>query len=273
MAGPHPRPPKYTDPPLVEVLCGVAFDPLPALQEPQVALFWHEQAERYPSLAIRPPLRELRLPGQPNTVVLAQNRPPMGRFWLSKSGSPWLLQIQSNRVIVNWRKKVGQSEHAYGGFPKVYRRFTEDFGRFSDFLQRNGMTNSIRGYEVQYFGHIPYSERMPGPEHADVVFPWLNWQPTAHLQDMVEFRWSSTFSPPELPGVVSVSANTLPRSPIHGGPAIAMDIQARGTPREKQPVDDWFSMAHDHCVLAFMELTDQDVQKNNWGLQESGDDG
>lgn len=78
--------PEFKSPPVIEVVCGVQFEPLPGFLSVHFGEFWARIRDRYPRTEDRPPLGELRETDQGTTVnaELVADMPP----WLHRSHVP-----------------------------------------------------------------------------------------------------------------------------------------------------------------------------------------
>lgn len=259
-----PSLPSYRTPPLVEVVCGLGFEHLPQLQEPHFALLWTELTQRYPRLQVQPPLPDLSADGEQTLRV--QTRPAVSRFWYDKEGSPWLLQLQQNRLLVNWRLGTVDQAHDYPRFAKVYARFAKDLETVTAFLGRQGWAVKPTAFELEYFGHLPAGPPLlPTPGDVTRVVPWLSWPEQPHTGALQKFRWQSETRPAGLPGRLHTSVHTSV-SGVHRKQAVVMEIHAIGK-AAGQPMKEWFDTAHVYCVQAFAELTDERVQIEHWGRE------
>lgn len=113
--------------PLVEVVCGLVYDPLP-LDGMLLGIYWDERKEDFPKRGLVPPLIDgLK-------VVL---EPARARAVLESADGASLVQLQHDRFFFNWRAR---DEGAYPGFsdaaaPGVLQRSLAEFQRFGDFCE------------------------------------------------------------------------------------------------------------------------------------------
>lgn len=97
--------PGLTNPPLTEVVCGVAFDSL-SLDLAQIAELHHAMREEYPALSLQPALPDH---GDQLQFVIGPGAHTKlnDRAWMESSDGVWLVQVQHNRLFVNWRQRDG----------------------------------------------------------------------------------------------------------------------------------------------------------------------
>ncbi len=103
-----PLTPRLKDPPIVEVVCGFFFSPLPGLDPLMVGKYWAEQKEKsgYKNRQLQPPVTDR--PG----LTFADGVAPV-RSMLISDTDEYVLQIQPDRFYFNWRRREG---HHYPHF-------------------------------------------------------------------------------------------------------------------------------------------------------------
>jgi uncharacterized protein (TIGR04255 family) len=90
--------PELADPPIEEVVCGVVFAPLEALDALEQGVYWSSVAERFPKKQLQPPIFD-----DDSTALPAATMPT--RSWLIADAEDLLVQIQHDRFYMNWRKR------------------------------------------------------------------------------------------------------------------------------------------------------------------------
>src|ERR1044072_4576891 len=105
----------FEDPPVNEVVCGIAFAPMQNFQTPHMGLFWAEIVDEFPTAEVQPPLVTS---GQPMVIMTDLQR----NFYRSRDRSE-LVQVQQDRFLYNWVKTANDT--SYPRYPKVVVRFKE----------------------------------------------------------------------------------------------------------------------------------------------------
>lgn len=129
-------------PPIVEVACGVVFEPLRELDPVAAGLFWGRVRDEYPERALLPAITN-----ETRTITIGA-LPPMRTMLLSRSGEQ-LIQLQSDRFNYNWR--------AIGS---VYPRFSSNEGVGA---QAQARFEQLCAFLDETFGCHPE------PSHVEVV--------------------------------------------------------------------------------------------------------
>ena len=162
--------PDYDDPPVNEVVVGVQFNQT-AITGAQIGLFWEELRDEFPKVSEQPPLepRIEFLQSQRLSASRLEFRSWHGsRYWLTSEDDVQLIQVQSDRLLYNWRR--GPNDAAYPRFEALQEKFWEIVGKWSDFLKKEGQTPALSQWEVTYINHILTPEGQP--TLADVLSFW-----------------------------------------------------------------------------------------------------
>lgn len=152
--------PEFDNPPVVETMLSVQFDPIPGVRTAHLGLLWDAFKDSFPNVDERVPLEPVierfpaNLSSQPQIRVEAGESFAIPRLWfVSKSGNE-LIQVQNNRFSKNWRK-TGQEE-LYPRYESTIRpQFDRDYQSFVGFLEENSLGRPrINQCEVMYLNHI-----------------------------------------------------------------------------------------------------------------------
>jgi uncharacterized protein (TIGR04255 family) len=126
----HPVTTRLKDPPLVEVVCGFFFQPIPGLDPLVVGKYWSQHKEKggFPKKQLQPPVTE-------QIVSLEQGVGPL-RCWLISDNDEYVLQIQPDRFYFNWRNRAGKYPHFndYGDSRGVLSLSLSEFAAFDHFI-------------------------------------------------------------------------------------------------------------------------------------------
>lgn len=105
--------PALDRPPIVEVVCGVVFEPIAELDPLVLGVYWDERKEAFPQRAIQPAIMD----DATLSFGLSVAAFPM-RAALSSHDQQFVLQLQQDRMYLNWRATGAQ-----------YPRFSDRDGR------------------------------------------------------------------------------------------------------------------------------------------------
>lgn len=96
--------PWLKNPPITEVICGFVFSPPEhPLDAMDYGVYWDSRKDEYPTHNLHPAVVEI--PG-------LSFGPPLQRAWLISSCDLYVVQIQHDRLLANWRKR-GDAEYPH----------------------------------------------------------------------------------------------------------------------------------------------------------------
>jgi uncharacterized protein (TIGR04255 family) len=253
----------FGKPPVVEVICGGVFQPIPGFTTARVGQLWNcfgpefQITEDHPLLPMpieAPPPGFIRL-----NISRGSEFP---RVWFITNDNSRLLQIQNGRIHLNWRKQ-GDAD-PYPEFPALYGEFKDHLATLGEFLaERNLPELVLRQFEISYINIIGEDTVWRGWRQIGRVLPDLAWRDGGgrFLPDPQRINWSAEFSLPEDRGILEVNVSSS-RKLVSGEPAIMMELTARGPARED--MDSWFAVGHETIVRGFADLTSSEIQKQAW---------
>lgn len=122
--------PHLADPPIEEVVCGVVFPAIEALDALEQGVYWSSVADRFPDKQVQPVL----LDGGQGMFV--QGVVPI-RSWLISRGGDLLVQVQQDRFYMNWRRRDGAYPRFrdHGEAQGLCSLALAEFERFKGFLE------------------------------------------------------------------------------------------------------------------------------------------
>jgi len=172
--------PRFQHPPVVEVVLGVQFKPLPGLGMPQLGLLWAQFRDRFPKVEHQPPLQhEIERRGvlvqAPITFqVLEPNAVLVPRLWMISEPGTELLQVQQDRFIRNWRR-YHDGTVKYPEYVESLRpRFIADLREFLAFVESEHLGDvEFDQCDLTYVNHIEPSGVWTTPADWGLVFPRL----------------------------------------------------------------------------------------------------
>ncbi len=148
--------PSYRNPPVEEVALAVYFSPLlqiGAVQYGRLYEMWSENYPRSEDQPLLPPIPPDKLTRYLMPSIQFSTVSPGVRVWyLSKDGDR-VIQIQRDRLILNWRRI--NDEQNYPSYNTLRPMFEEIIGQFLQFLKNEGLDcPEITQAEVTYVNPI-----------------------------------------------------------------------------------------------------------------------
>lgn len=258
--------PEFDRPPVVEVAVGVQFRPIPGLSGLNLAPLQAVWRKSYPVAEEQPPLVPV-IEGDPQGVrqlQLSLIQAPVARQWfLSKSGSQ-LIQVQPDRLLVNWRTGDPPEEYPrYGHMRSVFETRSAELAAFVK-AEKLGDLDVVQA-ELSYINAIEVDRDDLG--RADYFLKGWSGTPGHHLEPAEQVRMTLTF---QIPGIgippVRLYAEVTPAQRVSGEPVLFFTLTVRGNPggRGLPEALKFLDEAHGHLVRSFAELTDEGMHEV-WG--------
>jgi len=177
----QPRPehlPDFDNPPVVETVLSVQFEPIPLLQTAHMGLLWSEYRAHFPRTEERPPLEPV-IEQFPESLVArvglkfqAVENFPMPRIWFINDKGSEMIQVQNDRFTKNWREV---DHDPYPHYENFRPNFDRDYRIFAEFLAKNQLgTPHVNQCEVTYVNHILAGQGWDSYGDADKIFAF--WQ-------------------------------------------------------------------------------------------------
>ena len=151
------RTPDFKRPPVVEVAISVHFDELGGFQPVHFGMLYDRLKDRYPKTEYHPPvgptIELFDTKGAPNVAFRFDTSLPVGRCWYLNEAGTELLQVQPDRVTLNWRKL--DTDAAYPHYDALKVRFERELGLVLGFFEELGLgTFQPLQCELTYVNHI-----------------------------------------------------------------------------------------------------------------------
>ena len=117
----------FENPPIEEILCSVAFEPIAELRTGHLGLLWQKFMPDFPLTGDQNVINPVPEGYYDNLDV-----PPLPRIWFEHKDANELIQMQCTRFIHNWRKR--RPDDVYPGYPVVIGNFEKYLSCVKDFL-------------------------------------------------------------------------------------------------------------------------------------------
>lgn len=261
--------PEFDHPPVIEVVCGVQFDDMARLNGAMIGLFWQRVREQYPTVEEHPPLAEIKERfgsfAGPSPRAEMTTIPPSPRLFFVGKTPNWLIQLQRNRFLYNWRTVNEDDE--YPRFPVVFNRFWDLWTEFCAFCREADLAEpEVNQLEITYINHIPRGDSWTGFNTLGDVFRDLQWnRDRDFLPEPESMNWHVNFMLPEQAGRLHVILKHGIRKKDEC-PVLLCELTARGMSRSRADDDlrAWFHLGREWIVRGFADLTAPKVQAL-WG--------
>jgi len=253
--------PKYKNPPVVEVIIGLSLAPIAKLSSVHYGAFWDLVKGEYPYTEDNIPLADEATVGQFEVMQM----PPLRRVFLIHTDRTYLMQLQPDRFIHNWRKTKDSDE--YPNFEAAKEKFLHGWELFRAFIAEKQLgTIEGKSYEVTYINHFV---EKPGsfPSAAEAYLPVFNWENArseGFLPKPNVLGLDLRFPMPDDKGVLRTSVKHGKRS-TDDADVLLVQMTAQGPAKqEKRDMETWLELAHEWIVRGFTDLTSTQAHKQ-WG--------
>lgn len=231
--------PDFTDPPVVEVVLGVQFEPIADLGTAQLGLVWQKfRQQGFSKTEDQPPLAPTveqfgaRRPFRVGVELELVDAPSIPRLWFLNQPETELIQIQRDRFMHNWRK-VRQGE-VYPRFEQLRAAFERELNDFSQHLRDEKLGDLVPTQcEVTYVNEIVSGAGWE--RHGQLGAVLTLWQAPDRdtvLPEPEDVQLGIRYVIPNDDGEPQGRLNitVAPAYRVEGPPIMLMNLTARGKP-------------------------------------------
>lgn len=256
--------PAFANPPLIEVVCGVAFPPVPRLTVAHIGRWWDELGDDFQQVQEVPPLAVVLEGPSPEPREMLTSAMPVPRVWFTSTQGDQLVQLQRDRLLSNWRKT--SADHVYPRYEHVSAAFFDLLSRFEKFCEKGpGTKPELRQYELSYINHLVQGDCWGTLADLGQVFPDLEWRSDERFLPAPEgLDTRLAFPLPDGAGRLHIRLQAARRRDDNQ-PILVLDLTARGFLPDTRA---WFDLAHHWIVRGFSDFTHKEVQKNVWSRSQ-----
>ncbi len=263
--------PAYGMPPVVEVALAVEFEQSIGFRSLDLGRLADAWGDGWPLVEERPTLPSME--SDDGDVLdsflnaLAGTAEPPDRLWMQNREGDQVVQLQHNRLVVNWRK--GDAGDEYPRYGTVQKQLQDAWQRLLSTCKRLDLDVPVPSLcELQYVNHM------------DSVYGWNSSIDTAVLtvpwsglgeSEFFDADHLSQFSvhchfPDDREGWLTIDCWTSHSSPsdLDGdSPLMVLKLTARGEaePKDFKGALDFFDVAHRWIVEGFTHITTPEAHK------------
>lgn len=256
--------PDFANPPLDEVVLGVQFEPVQGYTSIMASEVWALYREFYPLVSEQPLLQpqfETFGGALPQATFQFQFGSQMGnRFWFVSDDENHLLQFQSDRFLLNWRKNATQA--AYPRYEQISKSFRDNLSSLSHYFRSHfGHELVINQAEVSYINVIQV------PDFSDANKWFDSWVNERLRIETLATNFTEVINDGD--GLPCARMHHLIQSAfaLDGKTkAYRLDLTFRGRPSGSgiEPIMEFLAKGREAIVLRFSELTTKTAHEK-WG--------
>jgi hypothetical protein len=191
------------------------------------------------------------------------NMPPLRRSWFIARQPQWLLQLQEDRIIHNWRRVHAHDEYPH--FEECLAKFGGAFASFTQFCEAEKLGPvDVGQLEVTYINHIYENAGWRNLGDMSNVLPDLAWRGESRKLPVPQsLTWQTSFRLPFDFARLHISVKSALRSSDRTQ-VLLCELTVRGKPKDLS-MEDWLLNARSWCVFAFADITSETTQLEAWG--------
>jgi uncharacterized protein (TIGR04255 family) len=254
--------PTFDRPPVVEVVLGFEFQPVAefgAVRLAQLAMLWQA---RYPVVQEQQPLPmspPIGVPGQFPAMFVNIGAPAI-RLWLLSEDGSLLLQLQRDRLILNWRHA---SSDPYPHYDTLRPQFVRALRELTAFVREHGLGSIVgSAVEVSYVNEVVTESGLPS---LSGILTAVSGQ-DHHLGMPVASRIIQAYNARSTgsgPAVLTLTADTQGRGP--NSTLITLTYRAAvSLDATEEDVMGTMDLGHRDVLIGFAEST-TDAMHTAWG--------
>jgi len=264
------------NPPVIEMVIGVQFSPIPGFTSAHMGWFWKKYLDESWSIALDAPrLPDLtenfgdQISWTPQNIFsfMTAVAPESNRVQFTDANRERMLQVQNTRFHYNWQKRSSP----YPSFCVNHKEFSRYFGVFNRFLLESGLgitPNNL--WEITYIDHIPRGTLWDKPSDWITVFPGL-FGSLSCPSGGIEFEglggeWRFEITPHR--GRLRLSVQ-LGKVQEQDKEVLVLSATARGPIRDDETgweLDSGLNIGHDAIIKAFRDFASPKALAH-WGIQ------
>ncbi len=266
--------PDFSDPPVAEVALSVQFEPLSAFRAAHIGLFWSQLREKFPKTQEQIPIAPVverfggRTPVQPMVQFFSGGVLP--RIWFLNSDETELVQLQTDRLIYNWRKQRGTAP--YPRYRNLREKLQQELARLATFVEEEKIGVLVPTQcELTYINHIVPNPLVGDPPDASkIIVSWHQQYSDSFLPTPESVNAAFTFLMPSsgtMPPSARLYVTLAPGLRVSDNSAVlTMQVVCRGAPdgQGAEGVFRFLDKAHEWSVRGFVSITSPTMHQH-WG--------
>jgi uncharacterized protein (TIGR04255 family) len=259
--------PHFEHAPLDEVVCGVRFGGIQWI-DIHFGLFYAELNRRFGQTRrrplIHPSLFDPTVSAEPQLTLVTE--PDLPLLWYESDDSPFLLQVQADAFLVNWRRQSGKFVYPHfrtrhEGGEGIWDRFVAEWGRFRAFCgeQQIGTPETLACH-LAYINHLVQGETWNDP--VDLVHWFQFLAGLKSFESLASLNFSVRY---QVEGL-SLRINVRPAVRISDQKKLfIIEYVISGKLPAETTLETWFDKAHEVIVQRIVAQTTEEAHQQ-WGL-------
>lgn len=255
----------YRRPPIAESVIGIEFDPIPGLGIIALAELHKRWSDDFPIPHEVDALPPSRPAAQGPGVGIFLGEGPGSRLWSISADQHLLVQVQRDRILLNWRRLDGE-RGTYPGFDQLRAQFERVLNVLEEFVTVS-LRSTIRPLvsEWSYINHIVAE----GELGKEVFHVWRDPQPGLAGEVLQSrFQHVRAWGEPDANGQLEITGEPMGSGPLA---PLQVAISCKYFAARSTTVDNALKRceeAHAYARNAFEVITTDEARKVWEGLDE-----
>lgn len=241
----------YKKAPVSEVILGVTFK-INVLDLDLICKFRDFQKDDYPKIEILPPLASEYL--QENKIIneIDINSSGPVLFRIRTVDGHWLIQVQGNKLYLNWVRHDEEEVGKYPGFDNILDRFLRNLEDITKLANKN-FNQHVSSYDLTYHDRIEWQKHISSLTQLNQIIKFMPPQINQEFNNVI-----STFSFPcsDISGFGILRINTS--SSIKNTQLLRFESVLKGFNKDVD-IRQWFDSAHNLQLKFFREVFQKDI--------------
>jgi len=249
--------PAYEQPPVTETVVGIEFAALPIGFMGLASLhgLWNADFPNPVEQEALPPTRPVQQ-GAPDFAFRLGVGPPPARLWMISSDQHFLIQVQSDRLTLNWRRLDAEA-NSYPGFEILKARFESLFADFRSHIS-GSLNIEVEPMVVEW----TYVNEIDRADRVLDIWRESNLQLPGDLL-LTRFQNIRTLDIDGISGQLTIAAEPMSLGPDHKT-SLTVSTQIFLTPEHTTNAIALIDRAHYTSRQAFESITSEQA-KTDWG--------
>jgi len=224
--------PEYGSPPLDEVVLGIQFNPAAGYQQIRAGEVWALYRDKFPVVEEQQRLAPTFETFGPTIFARPAFQLVQGaehdRFWFVNKAGDELIQFQSDRLLHNWRRRVGV-DRPYPRFDEIAGSLSAEakaLERYFDSLEQQ--TLDVNQCEMTYINHFPIDDGGEFQHLSD----YLKVVTFEDEPDDGAIQYRRTIRADDGTPIARLYCESNAGIRVDGAKVITLNISVRGAPRD-----------------------------------------
>lgn len=247
---------KYKIAPVSEVIFGVTFKSALLGKNNFYLKFLSTLIDEYPGYSVHVPLFNEELKGYQNNLVTNPSVTGPVLHRLRSEDQSWLIQIQLNKLYLNWIRDDQKDPGNYPGYTQIFKTFKDLLNRVFEELEASD--KDIDSYELSYHDRIRWTDYVDNikdvNEIVNYTLPQLNFG--SQGIEIVNFNKRLNARVSNIGGFMTFNFATL--TEITGKQILGLELSLKGIVANISS-DEWFEEAHQMQIKLFAKFLNPQI--------------